>query len=186
MAFSQAELAESDVHEVVDPRDAAESAGLAYVSDDEPGITRRKAGKGWFFRWPDGRKVTDPATVARIRKLAIPPAYTDVWICPNPDGHIQATGRDAKGRKQYRYHAAFREVRDSVKYEHVTAFAAALPQIRATIKKDMALHGPAPPQGAGHHRVPAGDDPDPRRQRRLRQAEPFLRAHHPAQPACPM
>lgn len=141
MAFSQSDLGNSDVHEVVDPRDAAESAGLSYVSDEEPGIARHKAGKGWFFRMPDGRKVTDKQVLARIRSLAVPPAYTHVWICTREDGHIQATGRDAKGRKQYRYHPAFREVRDSVKYEHVTAFAETLPHIRATVKQHMALHG---------------------------------------------
>ena len=130
-----------EIPEIIDPRDAAETAGLTYVDDSEPGITRRKAGSGWSFRAPDGTRITDKATIARIRKLAVPPAYTDVWICPRPDGHIQATGRDAKGRKQYRYHAAFREVRDSAKYEHVTAFAATLPHIRATVKRHMALHG---------------------------------------------
>ena len=93
----------------------------------QPGITRHRAGKGFFTRAAGRARVADEATLDRIRKLAIPPAYTDVWICPRADGHIQATGRDAKGRKQYRYHPAFREVRDSTKYEHVTAFAAALP-----------------------------------------------------------
>lgn len=132
---------EEAVHEIVDPQDAAEGAGLVYVHDDEPGITRRTAGKGWSFRKPDGSAVKDLAEIARIRKLAIPPAYTDVWICPDPRGHIQATGRDAKGRKQYRYHQAFREVRDGAKYEHVTAFAEALPIIRATVKQHMALQG---------------------------------------------
>ncbi len=133
---------EPAVHEVVDPEDAAESAGLVYVHDDrEPGITRRRAGEGWSFRAPDGAAIEDAATIARINKLAIPPAYTDVWICPDPKGHIQATGRDDKGRKQYRYHPAFREVRDSAKYEHVTAFAESLPTIRAAVKAHMALHG---------------------------------------------
>ena len=126
---------------VVDPRDAAESAGLLYVSDEEPGIRRRKAGKGFSFRGPDGEPVKDEATLKRIRSLAIPPAYTDVWICPKPNGHIQATGRDAKGRKQYRYHPAFREVRESVKYEHMREFAAALPSIRAKLAEHMALRG---------------------------------------------
>ena len=130
------------VHEIVDPEDAAESAGLLYVHDDqEPGITRRRAGTGWSFRNPDGGKVSDPETIARIRKLAIPPAYTDVWICASPVGHIQATGRDAKGRKQYRYHPKFREVRDSTKYEHMLDFARGLPDIRKTITKHMGLRG---------------------------------------------
>jgi DNA topoisomerase-1 len=126
---------------IVDPRDAAESAGLLYVSDEEPGIRRRKAGKGFAFRGPDGEPVKDEKTLKRIRSLAIPPAYTDVWICPKPNGHIQATGRDAKGRKQYRYHPAFREVRESVKYEHIMDFAAALPSIRAKLAEHMALRG---------------------------------------------
>ena len=131
---------DEETREVVDPQDAAESAGLVYVHDDqEPGITRRRAGKGWSYRGPDGAVVKDPATIERINKLAIPPAYRDVWICANPAGHIQATGRDDKGRKQYRYHAAFREVRDSAKYEHVTAFAETLPTIRAAVKRHMAL-----------------------------------------------
>src|SRR3954469_24295807 len=126
---------------VVDPRDAAESAGLIYVSDEEPGIRRRKAGKGFAYTRPGGGKVEDEPTLKRIRKLAIPPAWTDVWICAKPNGHIQATGRDAKGRKQYRYHAAFREVRESTKYEHMLAFAESLPAIRAKIAEHMALRG---------------------------------------------
>jgi DNA topoisomerase I len=126
---------------VVDPRDAAESAGLTYVSDEEPGIRRRKAGKGFAYLRPDGAKVRDPATLKRIRKLAIPPAYTDVWICPRADGHVQATGRDAKGRKQYRYHPAFREIRESTKYEHMLAFGRMLPAIRAKVQEHMALRG---------------------------------------------
>jgi DNA topoisomerase I len=132
----------SDISEnVVDPKDAAESAGLTYVSDEEPGIRRRKAGKGFTFLKPDGSKVTDEKTLERIRKLAIPPAYTDVWICPKANGHIQATGRDAKGRKQYRYHPQFREVREGTKYEHMLAFARSLPAIRATIDEHMSRRG---------------------------------------------
>jgi DNA topoisomerase I len=126
---------------VVDPRDAAETAGLTYVSDEAPGIRRRKSGKGFTYTKPDGAKVTDKATLARIRSLAIPPAYTDVWICPRANGHIQATGRDAKGRKQYRYHPAFREVRESTKYEHMLEFARGLPAIRKTIDEHMSLRG---------------------------------------------
>jgi DNA topoisomerase-1 len=126
---------------VVDPRDAAHSAGLRYVSDEEPGIRRRKAGKGFSYQGPGGTRVEDKDTLARIRALAIPPAWTDVWICPRADGHIQATGRDAKGRKQYRYHSAFREIRESTKYEHMVAFAKALPALRETIRQHMALPG---------------------------------------------
>ncbi len=100
-------------------KDAAESAGLRYVSDDRPGISRTKSGKGFTYVRPDGTKLSDSHVVRRIRSVAIPPAWTDVWICPFADGHFQATGRDAKGRKQYRYHPLFREVRESTKYEHV-------------------------------------------------------------------
>ncbi|MBA1154825.1 DNA topoisomerase IB [Microvirga mediterraneensis] len=126
---------------IVDPRDAAETAGLLYVSDEEPGIRRKKSGKGFSYTKPDGKKVEDKATLDRIRSLAIPPAYTDVWICAKASGHIQATGRDAKGRKQYRYHPAFREVRESTKYEHMLEFAKGLPAIRKTIDEHMRLRG---------------------------------------------
>ena len=122
---------------VVDPRDAADEAGLRYVSDEEPGIGRRRAGKGFSYRLPRGGAVTDAATLKRIRSLAIPPAWTQVWICPRADGHIQATGRDARGRKQYRYHPRWREVRDAAKYEHLVEFARTLPRIRARIAADM-------------------------------------------------
>jgi len=131
----------TSLENVVDPRDAAETAGLLYVSDEEPGIRRKKAGKGFTYVGPDGKKVSDETTLKRIRSLAIPPAYTDVWICPKANGHIQATGRDAKGRKQYRYHPAFREVRESTKFEHMIEFAQALPAIRKTIDEHMSLRG---------------------------------------------
>jgi DNA topoisomerase-1 len=126
---------------IVDPRDAAESAGLSYVTDDGPGIRRRKAGKGWGYRDPDGSRITSRAVIERINMLAIPPAYTDVWICPDPKGHLQATGRDDRGRKQYRYHARFREIRDSTKYEHMLEFAKVLPGIRATVDEHMGRRG---------------------------------------------
>ena len=132
---------DTETQSIVDPRDAAESAGLRYVSDEQPGIRRRKAGKGFTYVKPGGSKIDDEATLKRIRTLAVPPAWTDVWICPHANGHIQATGRDAKGRKQYRYHARFREVRDGTKYEHMMAFAQALPAIRAKLKEHMALRG---------------------------------------------
>ncbi len=132
---------QDEIGTIVDPAAAAESAGLVYVSDEEPGIRRRKAGKSFSYRGPDGEVVRDPNTLARIRSLAIPPAYTDVWICPDPNGHIQATGRDAKGRKQYRYHPRWREVRDSTKFEHMLEFADALPSIRQRIADDMSRRG---------------------------------------------
>ena len=129
------------VETIVDPKDAAESAGLRYVSDNRPGIRRKKVGTGFTLRARRRLEVSEKDVLKRIKALAIPPAWTDVWICPFADGHIQATGRDAKGRKQYRYHTRFREVRESTKYEHVVAFAAALPGIRETVKEHMALRG---------------------------------------------
>lgn len=126
---------------IVDAPAAAEQAGLVYVSDEEPGIRRRKSGKGFSFRNPDGSAVKDKETLARIKSLAIPPAYTDVWICADPKGHIQATGRDDRGRKQYRYHPRWREVRDSTKYERMLDFGKALPSIRERISADMGKRG---------------------------------------------
>jgi DNA topoisomerase-1 len=111
------------------------------VSDTRPGIRRRRSGKGFAYLGPDGKPVRDPGTLARIRRLAIPPAYTDVWICPDPDGHLQATGRDARGRKQYRYHPRWREVRDETKFERMIAFSEALPAMRDRLERDLALPG---------------------------------------------
>jgi DNA topoisomerase-1 len=110
--------------------EAAREAGLRYSTDDRPGITRRRAGAGFSYRSPDGEVLHDRATLARIRSLAVPPAWTDVWINRDPNGHLQASGRDAKGRKQYRYHPRFREARESSKFDRMLAFAAALPRIR--------------------------------------------------------
>ncbi|MDB5897648.1 MAG: topB [Ramlibacter sp.] len=126
---------------LADPREAAESAGLLYVSDEDPGIRRERVGDGFEYFKPNGERVSDAATLERIRKLAIPPAYQDVWICNRANGHLQATGRDARGRKQYRYHPQFREVRESTKYEHMMEFARALPAIRAKLAEHMALRG---------------------------------------------
>jgi hypothetical protein len=106
-----------DAGGVVDPEEAAERAGLRYVSDGRPGLRRKKSGKGFSYARPEGSTLSDRQVLSRIRSLAIPPAWTDVWICLFADGHIQATGRDARGRKQYRYHPRFREVRESTKYE---------------------------------------------------------------------
>jgi DNA topoisomerase-1 len=127
--------------EVLDAEDAARSAGLRYVSDQTPGIRRRRAGNGFVYISPDGDRITDPTEVARIKSLAVPPAWTDVWLCPSPRGHIQATGRDARGRKQYRYHDRWREVRDQTKYERVIDFGRVLPSIRASVDADLARAG---------------------------------------------
>ena len=125
---------------VVDAKDAAEYAGLAYVTDDKPGISRKRSGHGFRYIAANGGRLDEPAR-KRIKALAIPPAWTDVWICARANGHIQATGRDAKGRKQYRYHARFREVRESTKYQHMLAFAESLPAIRKKVIDHLALSG---------------------------------------------
>jgi DNA topoisomerase I len=132
---------------VTEPAIAPESrrdarvAGLRYVSDESPGITRRRAGRGFVYLSPHGRRVRDQRVLARIRSLAVPPAWTDVWICPAPTGHLQATGRDARGRKQYRYHAEWRRVRDEAKFDRLSAFGRALPAIRRRVAKDLAREG---------------------------------------------
>lgn len=125
----------------VPPEASAAQAGLRYVTDEGPGIRRRRAGKGFVYLTPAGAPVRDRAELARIAALRIPPAWTAVWICPAHDGHIQATGRDARGRKQYRYHARFREVRDETKYHRVLAFGAALPALRRRVDEDLARPG---------------------------------------------
>jgi DNA topoisomerase IB len=108
------------------------------VDVDGPGISRRRAGRGFTYRHPNGHRVRDPEALARIKALAIPPAWEDVWICPDPDGHIQAIGVDAKGRRQYRYHPAWREARDRDKHERVVAMAQALPRLRRRVATDLA------------------------------------------------
>lgn len=124
----------------VDPIEAAEQAGLVHVSDEAPGIRRLRAGTGFSYQQA-GKRVTDAAILKRIRALAIPPAWTQVWICPKANGHIQATGRDARGRKQYKYHAKFREVRDGTKFHRLLAFADSLPRIRAKVREHLGLRG---------------------------------------------
>ncbi|RPI24762.1 MAG: DNA topoisomerase IB [Acidobacteria bacterium] len=125
----------------VDSPTVARLAGLRYVPDTRPGIRRRRAGTGLYYLRPDGSRVTDPAELKRIRSLAIPPAWRDVWISPYPNSHLQATGRDAKGRKQYRYHTQWREVRDQTKYRRLAMFARALPKIRAQVEADLSEPG---------------------------------------------
>jgi DNA topoisomerase-1 len=125
----------------VDPVESAKAAGLRYVTDDEPGIRRVRRGKGFSYVDPQGRTVKDPKELARIKALAIPPAWTDLWICPRANGHLQATGRDAKGRKQYRYHADWRSVRDETKFGRMIAFGEALPKIRERVERDLSLRG---------------------------------------------
>ena len=124
-----------------DAADAAKSAGLRYVSAPAPGIRRLRRGKGFRYVTPDGESLRDAAELARIRSLAIPPAWTDVWISPAPLGHIQAIGRDARGRKQYRYHARWRDVRDETKYGQLVDFGKMLPAIRKRVQADLARTG---------------------------------------------
>ena len=124
-----------------DGRASARLAGLRYSSDAKPGISRRRSGRGFSYRRPDGELIRDTTVLARIRALAIPPAWTDVWICPDPAGHLQATGRDAKGRKQYRYHERWRTGRDDAKFERLIDFARVLPRIRKRCDADLAKPG---------------------------------------------
>ena len=126
---------------VTDPAESAKAAGLRYVSDAKPGLTRLKRGKAFRYAAANGAAVRDAETLGRIKSLVIPPAWVDVWISPWPNGHLQATGRDVKGRKQSRYHPRWREVRDETKYERMSHFADALPTIRERVQHDLALPG---------------------------------------------
>ena len=119
----------------------AGAAGLTYVGDHDPGLRRIPSAIGFDYRDASGAPVDDPAVIDRIGRLAIPPAWTEVWICPDPNGHIQATGRDKRGRKQYRYHPRWREHRDSAKYDRMAAFGRALPRLRARVDQDLGKRG---------------------------------------------
>ena len=120
---------------------SAEAVGLRYVTDAMPGIRRRRHGRGFSYVGPDGRVVRDRAQLRRFRALVIPPAWTEVWICADPDGHLQVTARDARGRKQYRYHPSFREQRDETKFERMMALSDVLPRLRERVERDIALPG---------------------------------------------
>ena len=126
---------------VTDPIQSSRQAGLRYMTDTRPGISRKRRGKSFHYFDSDGKRITEEATLRRIRSLVIPPAWTDVWICPIANGHLQATGRDARRRKQSRYHARWRATRDETKYERMKLFGAALPQIRKHVERDLALPG---------------------------------------------
>ena len=122
---------------VVDPADSAEEAGLRYVGDDRPGYSRKANGNDFEYFDTEGKRIRDEQRLLRIKRLAVPPAWTHVWICPSPNGHLQASGRDARRRKQYRYHERWREIRDENKFARLADFAKALPKIRRRITRDM-------------------------------------------------
>jgi DNA topoisomerase-1 len=124
-----------------DPVQSAKEAGLRYVTDRQPGIARKRSGKSFRYVDANGKPVRDAAVLARIKSLVIPPAWNDVWICPSANGHLQATGRDARGRKQSRYHPRWREVRDETKYERMLVFGAALPRIREQVDEHLGQPG---------------------------------------------
>src|SRR5437870_2735262 len=124
-----------------DPAESAEDAGLRYVTDAQPGLRRVRAGGGFRYLRPDGSPLADRRHCAWIKGLAIPPAWRDIWICPDRRGHLQATGRDARGRKQYRYHPEWRSKRDEIKYDRLLDFARALPRIRRRVTRDLSRRG---------------------------------------------
>src|SRR3954471_1067847 len=124
-----------------DAEEAARDAGLRYVTDDRPGISRERKGDDWIYRKPDGSRITNQRTIDRINAIVIPPAWTNVWICTDPRGHIQATGRDERGRKQYRYHVRWRATRDETKFDRMVEFGEVLPRIREQVERDLAKKG---------------------------------------------
>ena len=141
--LSQGTLKQDEMHrtDIAAPVAAARTAGLRYVSDTMPGIGRKRVGKHFSYIGRDGKPIHDEEELKRIRAIGIPPAWKNVWICPNPRGHIQATGRDERGRKQYRYHPQWRKIRDETKYDKMVDFGKALPRIRERVAHDLALPG---------------------------------------------
>jgi DNA topoisomerase I len=130
-----------DAKIAADSLEAAEEAGLRYVSDEQPGFSRQRKGEEFEYFDTKGKPIRDEQRLLRIKRLAVPPAWSDVWICPSPNGHIQATGRDARRRKQYRYHERWRDIRDENKYDRLINFGKALPKIHRRVQKDLALSG---------------------------------------------
>jgi DNA topoisomerase I len=133
--------AQSEAQNIIDCEDAAESVGLTYACVDQPGIERRRSGKGFSYRHPKTGAISDGSVLSRIRSLAVPPAWRSVWICSDPNGHIQAFGYDERGRKQYIYHPKFREAREDIKFEHMLTFAEVLPRLRKRVAADLARCG---------------------------------------------
>ena len=170
-------MADGEIDEHVE---SAHAAGLRYVSDTIPGIRRLRQEEGFAYLDPEGRPVTDEAELDRIRKLVIPPAWTDVWICPTPNGHIQVTARDAKGRKQYRYHPKYREVRDGTKFGPDAGIQSVPAGAPRPGRAGPGTAWPTPGQGPGNGRPAAGEDAHPGGQRRIREGEQVVRADHHA------
>src|SRR5580704_15185962 len=141
MTFRTSAAAEPAALTAAESAQMAVEAGLLYVSCQEPGIRRMRAGKGFYYLTPANRRLSSASELRRIESLAVPPAYEDVWICVSPRGHLQATGHDARGRKQYRYHPQWRQVRDSAKFDRMVAFGEALPKLRRRLTRDLALQG---------------------------------------------
>jgi DNA topoisomerase I len=141
MGKPQSKMSQKRSLRVTDAEASARDARLRYVADIQPGIKRQRAGRGFCYKDMDDTPIRDPKVLGRIKALVLPPAWTDVWICTRSDGHLQATGRDARGRKQYRYHPRWRAVRDATKYDRLTAFGEALPQLRARLDQDLARPG---------------------------------------------
>ncbi len=160
----------------------AAAAGLCHVSDDAPGIARRRLGKGWSYHAPDESLIRDEKTRERIVSLAIPPAWTDVWICPDPKGHLQATGRDDRGRKQYRYHPRWREVRDATKFHRMIRFGESLPVIRAGVEEAMGQRSLSREKVLATVVRLLETSCIPDRERRARARERHVRSHHAAKP----
>ena len=141
----------------------AHRAGLVYVSDTLPGYRRERIGKRFRYFLPDERQLKARAELKRIAQLAIPPAYEEVWVCMDPRGHLQATGRDARGRKQYRYHGGWRSIRDDAKFDRMSTFAEALPRLRRRVARDLALDGLPPTENAPASRRDSAAYPRPAR-----------------------
>ena len=167
-----------------DPVEVAEEAGLRYVSDEQPGYTRKRKGKSFQYFDTAGKLIRDETRLLRIRRLAIPPAYRQVWICPLSNGHIQATGRDDRGRKQYRYHERWRSIRDENKYDRILVFAAALPKIRRRVRGRLKVTGAQTGEGLGDGSSVAAKHLYSRRQRRVCQAKQVFRSDDDERPPC--
>ena len=168
------------LHLPVDPADSAAFAGLQYVTYTAPGYSRKRAGTGFRIVDPDGRTIRDREHLSRIQSLAIPPAWTSVWICPASDGHLQAIGYDARGRRQYRYHPHYREVRNQTKFERLPDFAAALPAIRSRVAADLSLPFPSTREGSCNGRTAPRNHQHANRQCRIRQRKRIVWVNHPA------